>query len=207
MAIQSAQRPNEFSYEIPRSRKSVGSKSFKVVTIILGTLLFLIIAMAFGLPCGGGMFSRGAANRAKSRSNMNLIGMELIMYSNGDPKGRFPSDLSALIAAQDLSPIVLVDPSLNDTPVPGNSPAEQAANLMKGNHESYIYVGATLTNQAPSDAVALYEPPAASRNNGSNVLFADGHVDFLVQPAIEQIIQADQAGKRPIYWPPHPAVR
>jgi prepilin-type processing-associated H-X9-DG protein len=207
MAIEPAQRSNEFSYELPRSRKSVGSKSFKAVTIILGTLLFLIISLAFGLPCGGGMFSRRTADRAMSASNMHQIGLALIMYSNGDSLGRFSPDLPTLITSQQLSPNVFVSPSLNDTPAPGNTLAEQAANLMTGGHESYTYVGATLTNQSPSNAVTLYEPLSANKNTGSNVLFADGHTEFLPQPVMEQIIQMAQSGVRPIYWPPHPATQ
>jgi prepilin-type processing-associated H-X9-DG protein len=206
MPSQPARQSNEFSYELPPSRGRVGSKSFKAVTIILGTLLFLIIAMAFGLPCGASL-GRGAANQAKSLSNMHQIGMALIMYSNGDPLGRFAPDLPTLMTSQQLSADVFVSPSSNDTRAPGNTPAEIAANLMKGDHESYIYIGATLTSQTSSDTVALYEPPPPNRNTGGNVLFGDGHVEYLTQPAMEQIIQMDKAGMRPIYWPPHPATQ
>ncbi|HEX4124610.1 MAG TPA: H-X9-DG-CTERM domain-containing protein [Tepidisphaeraceae bacterium] len=190
------------SYELPPSRYRM-SKGF---TITLAVLLVLIVMFALMSPCGGGM-SRAGGNRAKSSSNMHQIGLALLMYSNVDPHGRFAPDLPALVTSQELSPDVFVDPSTNDTRAPGNTPAEWAANLMKGGYESYIYVGATLTNDSPPDAVALYEPLAANKNAGSNVLFADGHVDFLDQPAVEQIIQMYRANIRPIYWPPHLAPR
>jgi prepilin-type processing-associated H-X9-DG protein len=191
------------AYELP-AKSSRFSKAF---TWTVGILLLLIVLMTLMVSaCGGGM-GRPSANRAKSSSNLHQIGLALTMYSNADSLGRFAPDLPTLLRVEQLSPDVFVAPSANDIPALGATSAEQAANLMKGDHESYSYVGAALKSDAPNDAVALYEPPSINRNTGGNVLFGDGHVVFLDEPAIDQIVQMDKSGTRPIYWPPHPTTR
>jgi prepilin-type processing-associated H-X9-DG protein len=90
-----------------------------------------------------------------------------------------------------------------------DTPAVQAGlkDLTDGGHLSYIYVGAGLTKNSPVDAVVLYEPMSNHKNTGSNVLFADGHVEFLQKRDAMHLAAMAQNGTRPIYWPPHPATQ
>jgi prepilin-type processing-associated H-X9-DG protein len=199
MAEEPIERPEVLSYARPTKRGTPGWLVFLIVTAVV----LLIVALM--LPA----FSTnlGESPRAKCSSNMHQIGLALIMYSNGDPQGRFAPDLPSLITTQELASDVFICPSTYDTRVPTTQPDEAAKHLMDGGHESYIYVGACLTGNSPRDAVALYEPLSNHANDGSNVLFADGHVEYLQRPDVEQIVKMDAAGKRPIFWPPHPATQ
>jgi prepilin-type processing-associated H-X9-DG protein len=141
------------------------------------------------------------------QSHMHQIGLAMIMYANGDSLARFPNDLPALLTTQELDPYVFVCPSTNDTRAPGATLTEQARHLYDGGRESYIYLGAGLTSNAPSDVIVLFEPLTDHHGKGSNVLFADGHVEFLKKPAIEQVVLMYQRNIRPIDWPPHPATQ
>jgi prepilin-type processing-associated H-X9-DG protein len=143
----------------------------------------------------------GRENRDNCVENEHQIGLALIMYARSNATGRFPSDLPTLIAAEELPPIIFVCPSTRDTP------ANRPSDLTAGRHLSYIYIGAGLTKDSPADAVALYEPLSNHDNTGSNVLFADGHVEFIPVRQAAQLAAMAQAGIRPIYWPPHPTTQ
>ena len=48
----------------------------------------------------------------------------------------------------------------------------------------------------------LYEPPKNHANNGMNVLFVDGHVEWLSATDAKPILKQAAAGVRPIRYPP-----
>jgi prepilin-type processing-associated H-X9-DG protein len=146
------------------------------------------------------------ANRWKCASNMSAIAMACIMYSNGEKAGDLPDSAATLCIDQCLSSDVFLCPSSHDTRAPGSTPQQIRQALVAGGHESYIYCANGLNSKSPSNAVVLYEP-LDHHGNGSNVAFADGHVESLPPPAIQQIIREDQRGIRPVLWPPHQATR
>jgi prepilin-type processing-associated H-X9-DG protein len=144
--------------------------------------------------------ARETANRIKCAQNMHMIGMNILLYSN-DNHGNFPPDLGTLAVNSNLPAAAYICP---DDPVqaPANLPPDQLAAWVN-EHSSYIYLGKGLTTAADPTTLVLYEKPRDHRD-GSNMLFADGHVEFqnlrLALPSIErrrQQIQSQQAPGQP----------
>jgi prepilin-type processing-associated H-X9-DG protein len=171
----------------------------------------LAIFLVLPTMCG----AREPANRVKCASNMKQIGLAAIMYAN-DHGGRFPDDLDAILTSEDLAPVVMTCPTTADTPATGDTPRAMLEDFHKPGHVSYVYVGKGLTVKSPSDAVVLYEPLSNHTNDGMkvwserladrsgdgmNVLFADGHVEWLGNEEGRSILSQAEAGVRPIRFP------
>src|SRR5687768_5697534 len=85
----------------------------------------------------------------------------------------------------------------NDSPAPGATPQEQARNLYKRRHLSYVYLGKGLKEPVHPDRVVAYEPPGAHHGWGMNVMFGDGHVEWFEEPKAKQILADLAAGWNP----------
>ena len=58
-----------------------------------------------------------------------------------------------------------------------------------GGHLSYLYNGRGLsTGTATDQTVVAYEPLTNHENDGGNVLFGDGHVEFFNRAALQKIL-------------------
>jgi prepilin-type processing-associated H-X9-DG protein len=144
--------------------------------------------------------AREQANRVKSASNLRQIGIGAIMYAN-DNKNRLPQDFGQLLKYQ-LTLDVFVNPrGPGQAPPPGMS-QEQAAEWVR-EHSDYAYVGAgKKMTELPGTAetVLAYEKPDGL-NDGINMLFGDGHVEFLPMEQAKAAIKAGRkggaAGRRP----------
>lgn len=113
--------------------------------------------------------ARTLAKRSVSMSNMRSIGQACYIYAN-ENKDKFPPSLDALIEANMLTPGQLISPLQND-----DEPA-------------YIYLdGQTVNVPRPDTTVLAYEKPAS--DEGTAVLFADGHVDFIRSPRWQELIR------------------
>ena len=155
------------------------------------------------------------ANRVRCASNMKQIGLAAIMYAN-DHGGLFPADLETLLTTEDILPATMTCPTTADTPASGPTTQAVLEDFRKPGHVSYVYVGKGLTLKSPADAVVLYEPLSNHTNNGMtvwserladrsgdgmNVLFADGHVEWLGNEDGRSILAQADAGVRPIRFP------
>jgi prepilin-type processing-associated H-X9-DG protein len=141
--------------------------------------------------------AREAAQRVKCASNLRQVGQAIHMYAN-ENGGTFPDTLDRVLATQDLTADVYVCPSSSDTPAPGANAQAQAAALSKGGHLSYVYVGKGMTSQILTSpnagrTVLAYEPMTNHRNDGCNILFADGRVQFVPAAQAQALIAG--AGK------------
>ena len=159
-----------------------------------------VILMA--LLCAGLLFpslnrAREHANRVKCASNLRQIGLACIMYANGQKNGAFPDSLQTLMKDPnaDITGEVFICPSTTDTAPAGSTGSQIAGNLTQG-HLSYIYVGKGLTNNSGANVVLAYEPLTNHRNEGMNVLYADGHVDWATATAAANIVKQVQAGNQ-----------
>jgi len=154
-----------------RARPTVG-----MLVLGYGLLLF-----AFAL-LPGGISERKCAERAACKNNLKQIGLALHIYST-DHAGRFPDRLSQLYPdyAKDLSDFVC--PSTEDKL---SSPDEIDQNT------SYRYV-AGLTSEDDPDHVLAYDKPGNHRYQiGSNVLFVDGHVEWMREETLEKTLAEEQ---------------
>lgn len=127
------------------------------------------------------------ANRVKCASNLWQIGQAMNLYAQ-EHGGQFPDDLPALILHADLVADNFVCPSTNDEKAPGQTPQEQAANLLQPGHCSFVYLAKGLTTQVESTRVLALEPLTNHEGEGINVLFADIHVEWLDKPSAEALL-------------------
>ena len=140
--------------------------------------------------------AREVANRVKCGSNLRQIGQAMLLYAN-EHNGAYPDTIGGLLE-EDISVTAFVCPASNDTPaVAGATPQASAANVQAGGHLSYVYLGKGMTNTQPANAVLVYEPLTDHRNQGMNVLFGDGHVDWVTAQSANQILAELKAGHNP----------
>ncbi len=103
--------------------------------------------------------ARTLSKRTVSGSNLRQIGVACEIYAY-DHQGQYPPDLQTLVAAGDIT-----DKSLEAPAGPGGP--------------SYAYIAGHTTSSPPHWVVAYEDYPGITK--GANVLFADGHVEF-IQP-------------------------
>lgn len=123
--------------------------------------------------------SREAANRIKSSSNLRQIGLACLMYAN-ENNNRMPPDFNALLHTQEISVDVFINPRTN-TARPAVLAGRKDVDVFgawANASSDYAYVGAGKTNNEPADGILAYEKPG-QLTDGINVLFFDGHVDFV----------------------------
>ena len=56
-------------------------------------------------------------------------------------------------------------------------------------HSDYVYVAAGATSSAGADEIMLYEKPGDHGKDGMNILFGDGHVEFVLMGKAVAMIQ------------------
>ena len=157
----------------PRRQHSgwmIGLLTVGGAVVIVGILLALLIP-----PLSR---AREQSRRQVCMANLRQLGAAMQIYASVNA-GRYPDRLDRLLAYVPSS--VMVCPSTDHAAASGTSPAAQAAELAKGGHLSYVYVGDTYNTRSAVDAstvVVLYEP-GANHRDGANVLYADGHVAYV----------------------------
>jgi prepilin-type processing-associated H-X9-DG protein len=117
------------------------------------------------------------------------------LYANAH-NGQFPDRLEDLLSNEiDLTPDVFVCPSSKDTPATAATTRQSATRLSsEPGHLSYIYLGKGLTDKAEATVLVAYEP-MNHHGDGCNMLFADGHVEYVPSAQAKAII--NQATSRP----------
>ena len=124
------------------------------------------------------------STKARCASNLHQIGLGILLYQN-DNDQHYPPSLAEVVA-EGISPQQLICYGSNDTAAEGSKPTtRQAAEfLAKPGHCSYVYLGhADWTGKTvPDDAVVAYDPPAHHENDGSEILFGNGHAEWIANP-------------------------
>ena len=191
-------------YSPPSPATSTRKVLIIVLACLLGIGLFVCVCLSSILLPSLNR-AREQAQRVKCASNLRQIGQAAQIFAN-EHNGNFPDTFEPLLTHADLTSEVFVCTSSNDTAAPGPDTKTQAANLARGGHLSYVYVGKGLNALsgpgATGKAVLAYEPLSNHSNGGINVLFSDGHVEFVPAAQAKQIIADLQAGKNPTSVPP-----
>jgi prepilin-type processing-associated H-X9-DG protein len=128
-------------------------------------------------------------------SHLRQIGQAIQLYAM-DNAGQYPPDLPTVLRTQNFSADGFICPNSPDRPAEGDTPQQQAAQLLQG-HCSYIYVGRGFTTRTNPDCVVGFEDPANHDLEGSTVLFADGHVEFLMLGGVVTYISEFEQGYNP----------
>ena len=147
--------------------------------------------------------AREQANRVKSASNLRQIGQGVMMFAN-ENKGKFPREIGQLPATQDLTADVFVNPRKGTSSPPRDANAGEAAAAWVRQNSDYEYVGAGKDYRAATDEIVAYEKPDGL-SDGINILFADGHVEFVQMEMAKQSIQQGKLVAQPA--PGQPARR
>ena len=139
--------------------------------------------------------ARETANRAKCASNEHQIGLAILLYNN-DNQQKMPDDLGVLINTEQLTPSVFICPSGNTAMPPNfeNMTPDEKATWVDG-HSDYVYLGkGLLGNKIDADHIVLYEKDGAHGNDGMNLLYGDGHVEWRDLATAKKAIQDQQGG-------------
>lgn len=185
----------------PTPRLSTWNK----VCIAVGiATIFLVFGSAM-LPEIGR--SRPQANVIKCSSNLKQIGLAIQMYA-ADQADALPPDFATLVLTEtDLLPHIFICAS-NDCPdAPASLPTtattrQTASSIVEGTSTcSYFlckFPGKTLSQLTPRHVLA-YEKPLnhTTGANGMNVLFADGHTEFINAPIRDKVAAELSAGQNP----------
>jgi len=164
----------------------------------------LALVLAFSLMVPSLCRAREPANRAKCNNNLRQIGTALLMYAT-EHNGHFPDTLHVLSTADPAYVVtdLFTCPSSSDERAMGQTPAEQARNLIaEPGHLSYVYVGTGLTSKtATADRIVAYDNPH-NHTDGINVLYGDAHVEFLERKTAERAIAKPIAPNSEASTPP-----
>ena len=180
--------PPILDYASPGTRRP-RPRSLVTVLVVIGLLM---LAMAILLPSRNG----GRPDRVRCAANLRSIGQGLMMYAN-DHGGQYPDSLAALITDEDMNPGILLCPSCNGTQATGSTTQALLADFAKPGRCDYIYLGKGLRNPFPPNLVLAFEPITDHTGKGANVLFGDGHAEWLDQPAMITLLTDLAAGRNP----------
>ncbi len=100
---------------------------------------------------------------------------------------------------EQITPPVFLCPASNDTPSTQATTQAIAADWQKPGHLSYLYLGKGLNDKtATANTVVLYEPLSNHANRGMNVLFGDGHANWIDAKVGAKLCAAVATGRLPI---------
>jgi prepilin-type processing-associated H-X9-DG protein len=132
-------------------------------------------------------FRTQLAYQAKCATNMRQLGTCLQLFATAH-NNHLPDDLTEL-ADYDIDPDVFVCRASDDTKAEGATTQQWVANLKTpgSRHCSYIYLGKGLTWPVPAETPLLTESLSNHDDKGMNVLFGDGHVEFIEPDQIKSL--------------------
>jgi prepilin-type processing-associated H-X9-DG protein len=145
------------------------------------------IAAAVAIPAATRREVR--VQRAQVDNNLRQIGVALQMYVN-DHKA-YPPDFGPLLAEKKLPIDSFVSPHAG-TKIPPEvrrGQADEQANWVNSRSD-FVYLGAELKPGADPKSILVYERPDG--RPGMNMLFADGHIEWIDVEAARQMIEKQQ---------------
>jgi len=133
-----------------------------------------VVWLAIGIPSLTA--ADDAADRNKSLTNMRQIGQAMFLYAN-DNKDAFPPDLATLIKSQNLDNELLKSPY---------GPAKDGKDVI------YLHIAGMTTKTATPDTLVAYDAAALEQEDGTAVLYGDGHVDWVETTAFKKTLEGSK---------------
>ncbi len=127
--------------------------------------------------------ARSNAARAASTANLHGIGKCIVLY-RGLYEDRPPPDLAALLEENMISTTRMFV-----SPVSGREPPRYEDGKLIGEMD-YVYM--PLPANAPGDLIMVYERPENYRGKNTNVLYADGRVEWVDKNTFEARLRRTQ---------------
>ncbi|MGA2497351.1 MAG: DUF3352 domain-containing protein [Tepidisphaeraceae bacterium] len=126
------------------------------------------------------------AERVKCASNLRQIGLAVQLYRND--KKKYPATLGDLVG-EDLPAEVFICPETGKA-VPADIAHDKKkyAEWVNANSD-YVYLGATMKAADGADKILVYEKLENHNGEGVNVLFNDGHVEWMMQEGAKKAIE------------------
>lgn len=123
--------------------------------------------------------AREAANRIKSGSNLSQIGKAIFLASNDDRNGNYPANFGDLLD-QEIALEIFISPRTgHENPLRTTTmTADEMKSWINEGKSDYVYLGKGKNNAVDAEVVVAYEKPEGLAD-GINVLFGDGHVEFI----------------------------
>jgi predicted Zn finger-like uncharacterized protein/prepilin-type processing-associated H-X9-DG protein len=170
----------------------IGGKGMAVAGLVLGIVGLLLVPMLILLPALNR--ARVVADRVRSAQNLRQIGQACVQYGNSYNQN-YPPDLGILCKAENLSPQLFVAPNSQTAP-PGNLTGDAAVNWVD-NFSDYIYTGSGMKFRSDPSGVVAYEKEEINNGDGINILFMDGHVEFLTLDAAHGLFAQNNSRAAP----------
>ncbi len=152
---------------------SYGAWPFGPSPILSGYANTATAAMVVSIALPSLSRARELSKRTVCAANLRGIGQAMYIYAQDDNK--FPPDLDAVVKANYSTPRQFICPSTTATEADGLDAC-------------YVYIPGQSNDSNPTN-VLLYEKPENHGGEGSNVLFVDGHVEFLPNGEVERRVQ------------------
>jgi prepilin-type processing-associated H-X9-DG protein len=171
------------------AKGSIRSSRSRVKTTVVVACLGAVLVAGF---LAYGRFIE-KCNRIPCMGNLHEIGQLISLYAN-DHDGVTPRHIEDVLSEYDLNPVVFVCPYTSDRPPEkGKDAAERPG------HHSYRYLtpGVRLADLSPETPIVI-EDLANHDNRGANVLFGDGHSEWLEAGAYKQLLATMRAVSRPV---------
>ena len=174
--------PDTLDYQTPQKKKRLNW----ILILSLGTLAFFLGLMVVLPALNRARYAN--SNRTPATDHLHQIGLAILLYSN-ENGGQMPPTLATLLVSERLLPEVLIDPASNQTPATGSTPQAIEADVAKGGHQTFIYLGGGMNRPDVTDATTLiaYEPLSVY-GTGTNALFGDGHCEWLDSAALAKAL-------------------
>lgn len=141
----------------------------------MGSALAAEQAFTAGLVLPALNRSRMTGNMVRSASNLRQIGQAMLLYAN-ENKGKYPKTMGELLLTQDITIEVFVNPQTKTRAPLDKTKDEQA--LWINTDSDYEYMGTGKNNQAGPEEILAHEK-FRPNSRGINILYGDGHVEFL----------------------------
>lgn len=126
------------------------------------------------------------ANRVKCASNLRQIGQGVMLYQNDNKK--YPTTLGDLFETDLNAEVFLCPDSGKAIPADIARDKKKYAEWVNANSD-YVYLGATMKAADPAERILAYEKLENHNGEGVNILYNDGHVEWMMQEGAKKAIE------------------